>query len=88
MKSKFKGTNSRTIILEAEIKTMKNEFENSRFLLVQKSENDDVYISALKNEIKKAKIEMKKYELEFQEFNTSENTITKKNEKLENDKVI
>ena len=87
LKSKFKGTNSRTNILEAEIKTIKTEFENSRFLLMQKSENDDSYITALKSEIKKAKMELKKYEDESQAFKLAQNTLKKMNETFENEKV-
>lgn len=41
--------------MENEIKDIKNQYDENKKLLMEKSTNDDKYITALKNELEKAK---------------------------------
>jgi len=51
--SKLKAVTARKNILEKELKDAKAEYENKKKLLSEKSDNDNKYIAALKNEIDK-----------------------------------
>jgi len=51
--SKLKAVTARKNILEKELKDAKAEYESNKKLLSEKSENDNKYIAALKNEIDK-----------------------------------
>lgn len=51
--SKLKAVTARKNILEKELKDAKSEYDSNKKLLSEKSENDNKYIVALKNEIDK-----------------------------------
>ncbi|EAR85296.2 hypothetical protein TTHERM_00470690 (macronuclear) [Tetrahymena thermophila SB210] len=51
--SKLKAVTARKNILEKEIKEIRNEYDNNKKILLDKSDNDNKYISALKQEIDK-----------------------------------
>lgn len=53
--SKLKAVNARKLILEKEQKDMRTEIDSHKKLLLEKSNNDDRYITALKAEIEKLK---------------------------------
>lgn len=48
------------------MKSAKREFEQTKNLLVQKSENDNVYISAMRQDLRKLKRELEKHRFDFQ----------------------
>lgn len=50
--------NSRKLILENEMKDIKTQYEENKKLLMEKSSNDDKYISALKSELEKSKLQI------------------------------
>lgn len=55
LNDKVKAVSSRKNILEKEIKELKNELERNKAILLEKSDNDDKYIHALKKELDKLK---------------------------------
>lgn len=86
-KNKLKGVNSRVHILESETKTIKSEFDQSKNVLLRKSENDDNLILALKQEIKKVKIQINKKTDEIVKINPKEHVNKQKILSIENEKV-
>ncbi|CAD8190015.1 unnamed protein product [Paramecium pentaurelia] len=55
LQQKIKAVSSRRQILEDQIKEVKVEYEKNKKILLEKSENDDKYIFALKSELDKLK---------------------------------
>jgi hypothetical protein len=55
LQGKVKSLASRKITLESEIKDIKAEYEKKKQILMEKSENDDKFITLLKNENEKLK---------------------------------
>ncbi|CAK64446.1 unnamed protein product (macronuclear) [Paramecium tetraurelia] len=55
LQQKIKAVSSRRQILEDQIKDVKVEYEKNKKILLEKSENDDKYIFALKSELDKLK---------------------------------
>ncbi|KAM3129583.1 hypothetical protein pb186bvf_018334 [Paramecium bursaria] len=55
LQTKFKAVSSRRSILEEQIKDSKLEYDKNKKILLEKSENDDKYIAALKQELEKIK---------------------------------
>ena len=47
------------------MKSAKREFEQTKNLLIQKSQNDDVYISAMRQDLRKLKRELEKHRFDF-----------------------
>ena len=56
MTIKLKGYASRNSTLEEQVKRSKMDFEEQKKIFLEKSQNDDKYIKALKAELQKAKI--------------------------------
>ena len=76
---------SRKITLESEIKEVKVEYEKKKQILVEKSENDDKFISLLKNENERLKREERvvtKVVYKDQQDNDEVNSLRKEIEKL------
>jgi len=55
LNDKVKALSSRKNIVEKELKEIRNETERNKAILLEKSDNDDKYIGALKREIEKLK---------------------------------
>ena len=55
MAAKLKGLTARSSTLEEQVRRTKADTEEQRKLLLEKSQNDDKYIQALKRELQKTK---------------------------------
>lgn len=60
MAGRFKAATARVRILESETRANKAEFEMSKKTFIEKSENDDKYIRALRSELTKLKEEVER----------------------------
>ena len=52
---KNKGFSSRNKVLDKELKTLKVGFEHDKQVFIDKSQNDDKYVNALKDEVNRLK---------------------------------
>jgi len=55
LQTKTKAANVRKTVLEHDVKDIKVEYEKNKKILLEKSDNDDKYIQALKQEVEKLK---------------------------------
>lgn len=69
--------NSRKIILENEMKDIKTQYEENKKLLMEKSSNDDKYISALKSELEKSKQQINQLSSKAKDAATAEKQKSK-----------
>lgn len=52
---KYKGVSSRNKVLDSQLRDVKVQFESNKKFFIDKSENDDKYVNALKNEVQRLK---------------------------------
>lgn len=60
MSNKVKAATSRIKILESESRSIRTEFDQAKKTLIEKSETDDKYIKALRQELHRAQLELEK----------------------------
>lgn len=73
--------------LENEIKNVRKDCDNSKALLMKKSEADDLYIKALKSELKVSKQRLDKQRAEITKLKKEEQVHQRRELQTENEKV-